>query len=140
MMRTIQKTLKMVGDVLSDTSKLQQSIAQDRDSSMILLLHRIEMVEKKIDIILEKLFSDRVRGSGLNFGFSGSFGVDPSAGPSTQSQQPTDNEPFSQPSPLQTIQPSPVASPKEKSSESQPISPKEPLNKDKYGDLSICNL
>lgn len=134
MMRTIQKTLKMVGDALSDTSKLQQSIAQDRDSSMILLLHRIEMVEKKIDIILEKLFSDRVGGSKLNFGFSRSFGVDSSTGSSTQPQQPTNNEPFSQPSPLQIIQPLSKVSPKDKSSKSQPISPKEPQNTNKSSD------
>lgn len=101
---------------------------------MILLSHKIEIVEKKIDIILEKLFSDGVGGSELNFGFSGSFGVDFSAGPSTQPQQPMDNEPLSQPSQLQTIQPSSIASPKEKSSKSQPISPKEPLNTNISGD------
>lgn len=83
-----------------------------------------------MDVILERLFSDGISGSKLNSGYSDSFGVDPSAGISTQAQQeqPTTEEPFTQPSPLNNMQPSPFASPKEKFVEEQLTSLKEPLN------------
>lgn len=62
MMKNIQKALKMVNNVLNDTLKLQQAIAQDRDCSLVLLSHRIEQVERKVDIILERLFSNGFNG------------------------------------------------------------------------------
>lgn len=70
------------------------------DSSLILLSHRIEIVEKKVDMILENFLSDGFNGYGWNFFFSGSIGVDPSIGPSAR---PIADEPSSQPSPLKTI-------------------------------------
>lgn len=85
MMKNIQKAMNMVNNILDDTSKLQQAIAQDRDGSLVLLSQRIEKIESKVDLVLEKLFSDGAGGSSFGFGYFGpTFGVDPTAGTSTQ--------------------------------------------------------
>lgn len=95
----------------------------------MLLSQRIEKIVSKVDLILEKFFSNGVSRSSFNFGYSSpTFSVDPIAGTSTQpkQEQPTIEELFTQPPSLNTIHPSPTASLKEHPIEGNPPSPKEP--------------